>query len=306
MNSNELQDDVPGAVSIKNDSPVINFDEYELGEPQSRKRQSASNEDVPGHFDVDYIEKNKRICHTPRNSNSEPSRNNYSESEYNTTEEKNKQICQNSTWNRQSERTRNGSESEYNTTEEKNKQICQNSTWNRQSERTRNGSESEYNTTEEKNKQICRNSTWNRQSERTRNGFLEDGEIEQFDHRDSKKRNYHQRSSEEVTRSRYNNNLGTEWDHFWPPNDMFKIAESQLKKYNRQPSKLQKLLSLTKEMDRKFKCVNSAQDLITVFGEDKARELLIFYCITNGTLRKRIKQMEARNPTSVMEYFDIL
>ena len=244
MNSNELQDDVPGAVSIKNDSPVINFDEYELGEPQSRKRQSASNEDVPGHFDVDYIEKNKRICHTPRNSNSEPSRNNYSESEYNTTEEKNKQICQ--------------------------------------------------------------NSTWNRQSERTRNGFLEDGEIEQFDHRDSKKRNYHQRSSEEVTRSRYNNNLGTEWDHFWPPNDMFKIAESQLKKYNRQPSKLQKLLSLTKEMDRKFKCVNSAQDLITVFGEDKARELLIFYCITNGTLRKRIKQMEARNPTSVMEYFDIL
>lgn len=88
----------------------------------------------------------------------------------------------------------------------------------------------------------------------------------------------------------------TTWENFWPPAEMFRLVDEEIKKYTARTDKtsLYNLFSRISDFDEQFKNIETSEDMKTQFGNEDAARLMVFYIATNGTLRSRLNDLKKK------------
>lgn len=86
------------------------------------------------------------------------------------------------------------------------------------------------------------------------------------------------------------------WENKWPPAQMFRIVDEEIKKYSARndKTKLYNLFRRLADIDQQLKHISSSDDLKYQFGSEDAARLMMFYIATNGTLRSRVNELKKR------------
>lgn len=76
---------------------------------------------------------------------------------------------------------------------------------------------------------------------------------------------------------------------------IFDAIDQEVRKYveRNDNDKLLKLAGKMKDMDSYLKRIQQPSDFVSVFGKEKAAELMVFHIATNGTMRARMNTIIA-------------